>query len=79
MKVSEVIKLLNAYKPDDEIYVEWWDKSMFDHDEHNPVTDEQWREAVKQVATFPDEWAVGTLFDQLETAIYNAKQSGFGA
>jgi hypothetical protein len=79
MRVSEAIKLLNTYKPDDDIYIEWWSKEMFDHDTDNPVLDDDWREAVKQVATFPDEWAIGTLFDQLETALYNVKRARVGA
>ena len=75
MKVSTVIKLLSTYRPDDEIFVEWWSKEMFDHDENNPIDNEDWEQAVAQVEAFPDEWAVGTLFDQVETAIYHVRQS----
>lgn len=74
MKVSTVIKMLNEYPPDAEIYVEWWGREMFDHDEENPVTDEAWGYAVAEVEGHPDEWAIGTLYDQLENALYDQKK-----
>jgi|AACY02.2.fsa_nt_gi hypothetical protein len=50
MKVSEVIDRLGVYKPDDEIYIEWWDKDLaksFSYmDDDAELTDEEWGAAV---------------------------------
>lgn len=74
MKVSEAIKILNGYKPDDDIYIEWWGKEMFDHDEDNPIDSEDWHEACEVVQNNPSEWAMGLIFDQLESALYDQKK-----
>ena len=49
MKVSEVIDRLGVYKPDDEIYIEWWDKDLglsFSSNAGGVLTDEEWGAAV---------------------------------
>lgn len=50
MKVSEIIDRLSVYKPDDHLYIEWWDKDLaktFSYMEEDvELTDEEWAAAV---------------------------------
>ena len=54
MKVSEVIKLLSAHKPDDEIIAVWFEKPNFDfpEDYELTLTDKAWSE----ICTEFDSW-----------------------
>ena len=74
MKVSDAIARLSQYPPDADIYIEWWSKEVLDHDEENPIANDDWAEAVARVENKPSEWAMGIIFDQLETALYEQKQ-----
>lgn len=75
MKVSDAIKMLSDnYQPNDDIYIEWWGKEVFDHDEDNAISDDDWAVAVSIVEDNPSEWAMGLIFDELETALYEQKQ-----
>jgi len=50
MKVSELIKQLESYSPDDELLVAYWDKEFaetaFDSNEGVVVSDELWAQAI---------------------------------
>ncbi len=48
MKVKDVIEKLQKYNLDDEVVVLYWTKDIFDDDD-NPLTDDVWFEAVKEV------------------------------
>ncbi len=75
MKVSQAIRMLNDnYQPDDEIYIEWWGKDVFDYSEDNPVTDEEWSIAVESAENKPDEMAMSIIYEQLENAIMRASK-----
>lgn len=77
MKVSDLIELLaERYDPDDEIYVEWWDKGVFDHDPETPISDEAWGQAVEVAQANPIEYAMGAIYDQLWDALEDAMTSG---
>lgn len=42
MQIKEAVKYLKKdYKPDDEIIMAWWDRTMFED-----MTDEEWSDAV---------------------------------
>lgn len=43
MKVSKAIEYLSEYKPDDEIFIAWWDKSCTD------TSNDIWERAVELV------------------------------
>lgn len=75
MKVSRAIELLTKnHQPDEEILIEWWAKERFDLDDE-PLAEDDWASAVSSVEDYPSEWALGIIFDQLETAIYEAQQA----
>lgn len=74
MKVSDAIARLSQYPPDADIYIEWWGKEVFDQDEDNPISDDDWAVAVSKVEDWPSDWEMGLIFDQLETALYEQKQ-----
>ena len=52
MKVSELIKQLESYSPNDELLVAYWDKEFaetaFDSDEGVVVSDELWSQAIRR-------------------------------
>ena len=48
MKVSKAIEYLSEYKPDDEIFIAWWDKSYIELDYPNASND-LWERAVELV------------------------------
>lgn len=52
MKVSELIKQLESYSPDDELLVAYWDKesveTAFDSEEGAVVSDGLWSQAIRR-------------------------------
>ena len=46
MKVSEAIKMLQAYKPDEEIYIMWWDSDITEMYGEDKLTTDQWNDIV---------------------------------
>lgn len=76
MRVEQAIRMLSDnYQPHDDIYIEWWGKEVFDQDGDNPISDDDWAVAVSKVEDWPSLWAMGLIFDQLETAIYETRQA----
>jgi hypothetical protein len=75
MRVEQAIKMLSDnYQPNDDIYIEWWGKEVLDPDGENPISDDDWAVAVSIVEDNPSEWAMGIIFDQLESALYDQKK-----
>ena len=48
MKVSKAIEYLSEYKPDDEIFIAWWDKSYIEMD-HPNTSNDLWERSVELV------------------------------
>jgi hypothetical protein len=46
MKVSEAIKMLQAYKPDEEIYIMWWDSDITEMYGEDKLTTDEWNDIV---------------------------------
>ena len=47
MKVSEAIKMLQGYKPDEEIYIMWWDSEITElFFQESPLTTDEWNDIV---------------------------------
>ena len=49
MLVSQLIKQLEYYRPDDELYVEYWDKVTVEAMEEVTLTDDEWQDVVIQM------------------------------
>ena len=48
MKVSKAIEYLSEYKPDDEIFIAWWDKTYLEGSYSN-ISDDLWGRAIDLV------------------------------
>jgi len=46
MKVSQAIKMLQEYKPDEEIYIMWWDSDITEMYGEDKLTTDQWNDIV---------------------------------
>jgi hypothetical protein len=46
MKVSKAIESLKSYKPDEEIYIMWWDSEITEMFSDEPLTEDKWNEIV---------------------------------
>jgi hypothetical protein len=49
MKVSEAIKMLQGYKPDEEIYIMWWDSDITEMYGEDKLTTDQWNDIVSSM------------------------------
>jgi hypothetical protein len=57
MKAQYAIELLTKYyKPDDELFVTWWDKNSAEQFTDNPIPDSQWEYIAGQLED--DEWYI---------------------
>jgi hypothetical protein len=79
MKVSELIKQLESYDPDQELLVAYWDKEFaetaFDSDEGVVVSDEVWSQAIRRAekAEFWQSCASEEITDQVIQLIREGK------
>lgn len=46
MKVSKAIEMLKDYKPDEEIYILWWDSEITEMFSEEPLAEDKWNEIV---------------------------------
>jgi hypothetical protein len=69
VKVSDAIEALQAYKPDEHIYIEWWSQEIFDHDPDNPIPVDVWEGACELMQSNPSEFAMGAVYDALDDNI----------
>ena len=57
MLVEQLIRQLEMYPPDEELYVEYWDKGTVEAMEDTELTTEEWEDVVYQMeeeeGTFP--------------------------
>jgi len=57
MKVANVIEMLSNLRPDEEIFILWWDKSDFDYlneEDGLVLTEERWGWAVHEIEKMSD-------------------------
>ena len=69
MKVSDVLRIMAERDPNEHIYIEWWDRELFEYDAENPIPDEAWKKACEEAQNNPNEWAMQTIFEQIEDAL----------
>jgi len=46
MKASKAIEMLKGYKPDEEIYILWWDSDIAEMISEEPLAEDKWNEIV---------------------------------
>jgi hypothetical protein len=46
MKVSKAIESLKSYKPDEEIYIMWWDSDIVEMLSEEPLSEDKWNHIV---------------------------------
>lgn len=70
MQVQELIKQLEAYSPDTELIVVYWDKDIVD----DQMTDDQWSEVVEKYEGGEFGWQshAAESFDALAEEVKNA-------
>lgn len=65
-KVSEIIKMLSTYSPDEEIAIAWWDKETFEDYNQNKIKDEAWGKVIDMfddVTRYPQEQIWNTIIE----------------
>lgn len=81
MRVKDLIQQLQAYSPDTELAVAYWDKETVEgivNHETQPVTDELWSEIVYRYEDGEwgwQSWAADTFVDIFEEALDNDEQA----
>lgn len=73
MKVSEAIKMLEVYNPDEEIVALWWDKDSMSHYVETGVSDDAMAYADEQVSE--SEWAQERIGDIIFEAVVQYEQN----
>jgi len=71
MLVSKAIEYLSEYKPDDEIFIAWWDKEHIEVNMEKEISNEIWEIAVMKTEK-AEYWASAaseTLIDFIEEEI----------
>jgi hypothetical protein len=46
MKASKAIEMLKGYKPDEEIYIMWWDSDIVEMLSEEPLSEDKWNQIV---------------------------------
>ncbi len=70
MKVSDAIRMLNDYyKPDDELFIVWWDKDSAESFAGETLSDENWTYIMDYLDT---EDSSGHLFHSVHVSILEA-------
>ena len=46
MKASKAIEMLKGYKPDEEIYILWWDSEIAEMVSEESLTEDKWNDIV---------------------------------
>ena len=74
MLVRQIIEILEAnYKPDDSIYIEWWDSDIY-QDDDAPIDGEVWARAVEIAEDADHSYIHGLVWDMLDCALSEAKE-----
>jgi hypothetical protein len=80
VKVKTVIEMLQKLNPDEEIIVEWWERSMFsrvwDEDSSDLPNESKWAEVVKEWDEYEENHMTEEIWDWvhdglLEKGAYN--------
>lgn len=74
MLVRQIIEILEAnYKPDDNIYIEWWDSDIY-QDDDAPIDEDVWARAVEIAEDADHSYIHSLVWDMLGDALSQAKE-----
>jgi len=78
MKVSTAIKQLQDLNPDEEIVINWFDRSTFEdfYNDEEPMKDEQWASLMVHFEKADQYWASNHYAIEAEIDIWKEGQEG---